>query len=246
MTALEVQFSSSIAARVLQQCKSGCGIHGKLSQRAIAFACNFRRKYRSRSIDPRARRLGSAVDRFQSACKMQYDAAVWRLNLLMRAKRRCDGDVRLTRLADTDEKIFIGKGEQPAWLTLGACKSPRPRHRRHRNRKNRLAAGDGGRVCARRRSGFRRRYQGRPVRHLRSRRGQGFYRQAGRRYGPHLPARPVLDGVLGRVRRAGPSGARHRHGNGTAAAVAHARSERRAGGRAQRRLPCRRRARAGC
>ena len=22
-------------------------------------------------------------------------------------------------LADTDEKIFIGKGEQPAWLTLG-------------------------------------------------------------------------------------------------------------------------------
>src|ERR1700693_3917272 len=23
------------------------------------------------------------------------------------------------RLADTDEKIFIGKGEQPAWLTLG-------------------------------------------------------------------------------------------------------------------------------
>src|ERR1700693_2446279 len=23
------------------------------------------------------------------------------------------------RLADTDEKIFVGKGEQPAWLTLG-------------------------------------------------------------------------------------------------------------------------------
>src|SRR5207245_8967011 len=23
------------------------------------------------------------------------------------------------KMADTDEKIFIGKGEQPAWLTLG-------------------------------------------------------------------------------------------------------------------------------
>jgi len=32
------------------------------------------------------------------------------------------GDAMATsdnRLADTDEKIFIGKGEAPAWLTLG-------------------------------------------------------------------------------------------------------------------------------
>src|SRR3954465_4224549 len=24
-----------------------------------------------------------------------------------------------SKLADTDEKVFVGKGEQPAWLTLG-------------------------------------------------------------------------------------------------------------------------------
>ncbi len=42
----------------------------------------------------------------------------------------------------------------------------------------------------------------------------------------------------GRVRRAGPSGSRHGHGNGAAIAVADARSERRAGGRPQRCISC--------
>ena len=41
-----------------------------------------------------------------------------------------------------------------------ARKPARPRHRRDRNRQDRHAAGDGGRVCARRRSGFRRRIKG--------------------------------------------------------------------------------------
>jgi len=44
------------------------------------------------------------------------------------------------KMTDTDEKIFIGKGEQPAWLTAWSCQPPWSRHRRHRNRKNRLAA----------------------------------------------------------------------------------------------------------
>ena len=50
----------------------------------------------------------------QSACNMERDRV-----------KLCDprrDDVMATstdKLADTDEKIFIGKGEQPAWLTLG-------------------------------------------------------------------------------------------------------------------------------
>ena len=150
------------------------------------------------------------------------------------------GDVMATsdnKTADTDEKIFIGKGEQTAWLDACARQSARSRHRSDRNRQDRVAAGDGGRVCARRCSRVRGRYQGRPVRDLRSRRGQGLHPQARRRDGPQIPARPVLDRVLGRVRRAGPSGPRHRHGNGAVAAVADARSERRAGRRAQCRIP---------
>jgi len=59
----------------------------------------------------------AVVDRFQSACKMQYDAGVRRLD----PRRARIGDGMATpdnKPADTDEKIFIGKGEEPAWLTL--------------------------------------------------------------------------------------------------------------------------------
>ena len=141
------------------------------------------------------------------------------------------------KTADTDEKIFIGKGEETAWLDARACQPAWPRHRSDRNRQDGLAAGDGGRLCARRCSRVRIRYQGRLVRHLRSRRGQGLHPQARQGDGPRFPAGPVLDGVLGRVRRAGPSGSRHGHGDGAVVAVADARSERRAGRRYQCRIP---------
>jgi uncharacterized protein len=49
---------------------------------------------------------------------MPYDYVLWRLGPLMRAKRIAMATSD-NKLADTDEKIFIGKGEQPAWLTLG-------------------------------------------------------------------------------------------------------------------------------
>ena len=71
------------------------------------------------------------------------------------------------------------QGRTAGMADARACQSPRPRHRRDRNRQDRLAAGDGGRICARRRSGLRGRHQGRPLRHRRGRRGQGFHRQAG-------------------------------------------------------------------
>jgi DNA helicase HerA-like ATPase len=51
---------------------------------------------------------------FQSACKMSYK---WG----QRGEVHNEGDVMATpdiQTADTVEKIFIGKGEQPAWLTL--------------------------------------------------------------------------------------------------------------------------------
>ena len=65
---------------------------------------------------------------------------------------------------------------------------------------------------------------------------------ARRQLGLRLRAGRVSGGVLGSVRRAGPSDPRHRLGDGAAAAVAPARPQRRAGGRAQHRLPRRRRA----
>src|SRR6202022_2939940 len=57
------------------------------------------------------------VDRFQSACKMPYDYGGWRPNPLI-ARRGDAMAMSDNKMADTDEKIFIGKGEQPAWLTL--------------------------------------------------------------------------------------------------------------------------------
>src|SRR2546423_12873914 len=58
------------------------------------------------------------VDRFQSACKMQYGADDWHET----PHQRKQAEAMMTadnKFADTGEMIFIGKGEQPAWLTLG-------------------------------------------------------------------------------------------------------------------------------
>src|ERR1019366_9188770 len=46
------------------------------------------------SNEPGCQPGGEGVDRFQSPCKMQYDADAWRPNPLEAcAKRRCNGDV---------------------------------------------------------------------------------------------------------------------------------------------------------
>src|SRR5580704_6224669 len=57
------------------------------------------------------------VDRFQSAGKMRYADVVRPMNPPMSTR----GDVMApsdNKMGDTDEKIFIGKGDEPAWLTL--------------------------------------------------------------------------------------------------------------------------------
>ena len=146
------------------------------------------------------------------------------------------------KMADTDEKIFIGKGEQPAWLTLALG-----------NRHGLVtgATGTGKTVSLQvMAEGFAR--AGVPV-FAADIKGdlsgisevgepKDFIVKRAARDGSDLPARPVFDGFLGRVRRAGPSGARHRLGNGPAAAVADDGSERRPGRRAQHRVQGRRRA----
>ncbi len=235
---------------VLHRCKSERGIYGYLSPVRRPHY-NFRppiERHRSiliskhRAASDRLPIPGEGVERFQSACKMQYDGAVWRLKPLTealggRAKRRCNGERPKPRWpipATGFSSARATAGLADAW----ARQPPRSRHRRHRNRQDRVAAGDGRGICARRRSGVRRRHQGRPLRHRRSRARPRISSSSARQgNGPRLPARPVLDRVLGRVRRAGPSGPRHGHRNGAAVAVADARPQRRAGGRAQRRLP---------
>ena len=149
-----------------------------------------------------------------------------------------------TKMADTGDKIFIGKGEQPAWLTLGLA-----------NRHGLVtgATGTGKTVSLQvMAEGFAR--AGVPVFAADIKgdlsgiaevgEAKDFILKRATEMGLDVPARPVFDGVLGRVRRAGPSGARHGHRNGAAVAVADARSQRRAGGRPQRRVPRRGRERA--
>src|SRR5882757_723649 len=61
------------------------------------------------------------MTRFHSACKMQYDYKVGRPNSRWREEADAMATTKTTateNAADTDEKIFIGKGEAPAWLTL--------------------------------------------------------------------------------------------------------------------------------
>src|ERR1700732_1298255 len=56
----------------------------------------------------------TAFDRFQSPCNMRYDDGA-NPDAREKAMQMATSD---NKMADTDEKIFIGKGEQPAWLTL--------------------------------------------------------------------------------------------------------------------------------
>ena len=73
---------------------------------------------------------------------------------------------------------------------------------------------------------------------------QGSLRQARQGHRLRIRDRRIPGRVLGLVRRAGPSDPRHRVRDGPAAAVAHPRSQRRAGRRPQHRVPlCRRRVR---
>ena len=95
----------------------------------------------------------------------------------------------------------------------------RPHHRRHRHRQDRDAAGAGRGLLQRRRAGVRRRHQGRPLRRRRRRatRKDAFVKRAEEIGIDYEPDR-VPGGVLGPVRRAGPSGPRHRLRDGAAAA----------------------------
>ena len=136
-------------------------------------------------------------------------------------------------------KIFLGQeqcGSRNPRIEAG--QSPRPGHRRHRHRQDRLVAGDGGGVLGRRRPGVRRRHQGRSLRHLGQGGAQGFPRQTGQGdWARGLVQHIVPHRVLGPVRRAGPPHPRHRAGDGPAAAVASDGAQRDPGRRAQHHLP---------
>ena len=148
---------------------------------------------------------------------------------------------------DQDGTIFVGKSRKPEVSDARARQSPRPRDRRDRHRQDRDAAGSGGRSFARGRFGLRRRHQGRSLRHFARwarprRRSSSAPRSLGFDYEPDQF--PVvfwdLFGEQGHPIRATDLG------DGAAAAVAAHGSQRRAGGRAQHRLPRRRRAGARC
>ena len=121
------------------------------------------------------------------------------------------------KMADTDEKIFIGKGEQPAWLTLALA-----------NRHGLVtgATGTGKTVSLQvMAEGFAR--AGVPVFAADIKgdlsgisevgEAKDFIVKRAAEMGLTFQPDQFLDGILGCVRRAGPSGARYRHGNGTAA-----------------------------
>ena len=137
----------------------------------------------------------------------------------------------------------LHRQEHQAGISGAAARQPpRPRDRRDRHRQDRVAAGAGGRFLQRGRSGLRRRHQGRSLRHRRARQRQGAARQARQGDRHRLRAGSLPRRVLGPLRRAGAPGARNHLRDGTAAALAPARSQRHAGRRAQHRLPHRRRA----
>ena len=137
---------------------------------------------------------------------------------------------------DQDGKIFVGKSVKPEYLTL------------HYGNRHGLVTGATGtgktvtlQVLA---EGFSRagvsvfavRHQGRSLRHRGGRRREGRIRQARQGAGLRLRARRIPGDLLGSVRRAGPSGARHHLRDGSAAAVAADGPERRPGRRAQHRV----------
>ena len=143
---------------------------------------------------------------------------------------------------DTDGKIFVGKGTKPEFLTLALA-----------NRHGLVtgATGTGKTVTLQvLAEGFRA-----PASRSSPPTSRATSPASPRRARPRTPSSSAprsigfdyepdqfpVD-VLGPVRRAGPSDPRHHLGDGAAAAVAPARSQRRAGRRAQHRLPHRRRA----
>ena len=143
-----------------------------------------------------------------------------------------------------DDRLFLGVSTRPEYLLL-----------KYGNRHGLVTGATGtgktvtlqvhGRgLLARRRSGLLRRREGRPVRHRHDGRAQGLGRQA--RPGDRLRRlgqRQVPGDLLGSVRPPGPPDPHHHLRDGPAAAVAHPRSQRHPGGRAQRRLQVRRRQR---
>ena len=130
-----------------------------------------------------------------------------------------------------------GARARPRGHRAAARQPPRARHRGHRHRQDRDAAGAGRGLLRRRSAGVRRRHQGRPVGPGRERRAPSRTWSARRGdRSRRATAMRLPGGLLGRAGRAGPSRARHRAGDGAAAAVPPARADRAAGGRAQHRL----------
>jgi hypothetical protein len=81
------RFSSSIASQVLQQCKSGRKIRKKLSRPGTfvpTFDASAHDAGRSHVDQGGFQSAWQGVERFQSACKMQYDAGVRRPTAPMR------------------------------------------------------------------------------------------------------------------------------------------------------------------
>jgi len=102
---------------VLQQCKSDWLIRAGFSRCVIVLSIRNRKKYqeRERSGRPGADVHGTGGFNRPAECDMM----VWFGTKPPRCGRR--GDVMATsdnKIDDTDDKIFIGKGEQAAWLTL--------------------------------------------------------------------------------------------------------------------------------
>ena len=148
------------------------------------------------------------------------------------------------RISTRTAESFVGKSVKPEYLTL-----------RYGNRHGLVtgATGTGKTVTLQvLAEGFSRagvsvfavRYQGRSLRHCGGRRGQGTIRQTRQGARLRLSAGRISRDLLGPVRRAGPSGARHDLRDGAAAAGAPDGSERCPGRRAEHRVSRRRRARA--
>ena len=143
-------------------------------------------------------------------------------------------------MAQPDHRILIGKGNATISRSRSG-QSPRPDRRSDGNRQDRLGPGAGRRLLGARRAGVHGRREGRHVGHLSARTPNPKLDE--RRAPSVSPATSsgFSDGVLGPVRRAGPSCAGHRLGDGSGAAGAAARPERDPGRRAGRGLRGRRR-----
>src|SRR5437899_8299640 len=105
--------SASIAWRVLQQCKSEHEIREKMSRCVGSFHLSAKKAVALR-LNGGFRASVTGFNRL-ARCDMIVCGAA---EPLICATRRTAMATTDSTLADNDEKIFIGKGEQPAWLTL--------------------------------------------------------------------------------------------------------------------------------